>query len=268
MMRASLPLPCFALLALSSTLSHAANDSGEWQKVWSDEFDVEGLPSEKRWAYEEGFIRNDEAQYYTVKRPENARVQEGLLIIEARQDGYKGHPVSSASLTTRGLASWTYGRIEVRARLPQGRGVWPAIWTLGDNIGQVGWPACGEIDIMEYVGYQPDTIHANIHTDAYNHAEGTGKGDAIEVADATSAMRVYAVEWTPKAIDFFVDDQKYFTFENDGADNDATWPFHRPQHLKLNLAIGGSWGGQQGIDDAIFPAVYEIDYVRVYQRKD
>jgi beta-glucanase (GH16 family) len=264
----------------------ATAHAGEWKLVWSDEFDRPGLPDPAKWSYETGYLRNHERQFYTRARRENARVEGGLLIIEARKerypipgpdssakpaDGRRAAPArefadyTSASLTTDGRAAWTNGRIEVRAKLPSGRGTWPAIWTLGTDIGEVGWPHCGEIDIMEFVGFEPSTIHANIHTYKYNHVKKTNKGDRIAVADASEAFHVYAVEWDDRKIDFFVDGRKYFTYRNEGTGRDA-WPFDREQYLILNLAIGGDWGGQKGIDDRIFPQRYTIDYVRVYQR--
>jgi beta-glucanase (GH16 family) len=173
---------------------------------------------------------------------------------------------TSASLVTRGKAAWKYGKIEVRAKLPAGRGTWPAIWTLGTNIREVGWPACGEIDIMEHVGFEPGVVHANVHTRKYNHVRRTAKGDKIAVKDATEAFHVYAVEWDAKRLEFFLDGKKYFTFENEGSGVDA-WPFDREQYLILNLAIGGDWGGRQGIDEAAFPQKYYVDYVRVYQKQ-
>jgi beta-glucanase (GH16 family) len=229
--------------------------------VWQDEFDGQGLPDASRWNYEVGLIRNNERQYYTRARTENARLEGGLLVIEARRESFEGASYTSASLTSR--ATWTYGRIEVRARLPKGRGTWPAIWTLGANIGQVGWPACGEIDIMEHVGFDPGRIHANIHTRAYNHVRRTNKGSNLMVARADEEFHVYEAVWTPSSIEMRVDGRSYFTFTKE-AGGDAVWPFDKPQYLILNLAIGGSWGGQQGIDDEAFPARYEIDYVRVY----
>ncbi len=265
------------LLALMLTSGCA----GQRKLVWSDEFDKPGLPNPAKWDYETGFIRNNEQQYYTRQRQENARVEDGMLIIEARKEQWKNDAYdpaagsgrrsrefadyTSASLTTQGKASWTCGRIEVRAKLPSGRGTWPAIWTLGTNRREVGWPACGEIDIMEFVGFEPGVIHANIHTREYNHVRGTGKGDKIDIADASEAFHVYAVDWEADHIDFFVDNQKYFTFRNEGTGDDV-WPYDKDQHLIINLAIGGSWGGQKGIDDSIFPQRYCIDYVRVYQK--
>ena len=229
--------------------------------VWNDEFDANGLPDASRWNYERGFIRNKEQQYYTERRTENARVENGMLVIEARKESHAGAEYTSASLTSR--ASWTYGRIEVRAKLPKGRGTCPAIWTLGVNIRDAGWPACGEIDIMEHVGFDPGRIHATVHTRAYNHVQGTNKGNSIPIAGADDEFHVYEATWTPQQISMAVDGQRYFTFEKEPGGT-AVWPFDQPQYLILNLAIGGTWGGRQGIDDSAFPARYLIDYVRVY----
>jgi beta-glucanase (GH16 family) len=270
------------VLLLAGTSSQAS----EWKLVWSDEFDRPGLPDPAKWGYEEGFIRNNEDQFYTRARTENARVENGMLVIEARKERFKNPAYdpaatgnrsarrgrefaeyTSASLVTRGKASWVHGRVEVRAKLPGGRGTWPAIWMLGTNITQVGWPACGEIDIMEFVGFDPGVIHANIHTRKYNHAQGSGKGSSTKLPDASDAFHNYAVEWDGSRMDFFVDDQKYFTYENEKSGTEA-WPYDQPQYLILNLAIGGAWGGQKGIDPACFPQKYCIDYVRVYERKD
>jgi beta-glucanase (GH16 family) len=256
---------------------------GDWKLVWSDEFDKPGLPDPAKWGYETGFVRNNEAQFYTRERKENARVENGMLVIEARKEQFKnpyfqpGDQASkkgrrnresadytSASLTTQGKASWTYGRVEVRAKLPAGCGTWPAIWMLGTN--QVGWPACGEIDIMEWVGFDPGVVYAHAHTKKYNHVQKTSRGDKITIPDASNAFHVYALEWYPDRLDFFVDDKKYFTYKNEGTGPDA-WPFDKDQYLILNLAIGGSWGGKKGIDDNCFPQRYFIDYVRVYQKK-
>lgn len=257
--------------------------AGDWKLVWSDEFDKPGPPDPSKWAFESGFIRNNEQQLYTRDRAENARVENGMLVIEARKEHFKNPAFkpstnaaprrragrefaeyTSASLTTRGKASWTYGRIEVRAKLPAGRGTWPAIWTLGNNP-RAGWPACGEIDIMEFVGFEPGVVHANIHTRKYNHVQKTGKGSQIKIPDASEAFHNYAVEWDAQHMDFFVDDHKYFTFRNEGTGVDA-WPYDKDQYLILNLAIGGAWGGAKGIDEAIFPQRYYVDYVRVFEK--
>ena len=257
----------------------AVAPAADWKLVWSDDFDQPGLPDPAKWGYEQGFIRNNEAQFYTATRKENARVEGGNLVIEARKEQFKNAAYdangrgnrkrefaeyTSASLTTRGKVSWTHGRFEVRAKLPSARGTWPAIWMLGANR-EAGWPACGETDIMEFVGYDPGVINANIHTKKYNHVLKTNKGNKVTVADASEAFHVYALEWFPDHMDFYVDDQKYFTFANEGTGPEA-WPFDKPQYLILNLAIGGTWGGAKGIDDSLFPQRFYVDYVRVYQR--
>lgn len=256
--------------------------SQNWKLVWADEFDKPGLPDPTKWSYETGFVRNNEAQYYTAGRLENARVENGMLIIEARKERFENAAYdskapsgsrrarqfadyTSASLTTRDRTNWTYGRIEVRAKLPPGRGTWPAIWTLGTNAARAGWPACGEIDIMEFVGFDPGIIHANIHTRKYNHVKKTGKGGQIKIPDCGEAFHVYALEWDAQALNFYVDEKKYFTYANEGSGEDA-WPYDTGQYLILNLAIGGDWGGAKGLDESAFPQKYYIDYVRVYQR--
>jgi beta-glucanase (GH16 family) len=269
-----LPILSFIILLLAASCDSNTGPT----LVWEDDFETDGLPSTARWNYEEGFIRNEESQFYTSKRSENARQENGLLILEARREPWPNPAhvpgstdwrtardyafYTSASLTTK--ATWKYGRIEVRAKIPTGVGMWPAIWMLGTNIGTVGWPKCGEIDIMENVGFDPDVIHANIHTAAYNHTIGTNKGNRITVPRPYDRFHVYAVDWNMDRMDFFVDDSLYFSFANEGTGVD-TWPFDQEFYLILNIAVGGAWGGQQGIDDAIFPQRMEIDYVRVYQ---
>ena len=236
--------------------------------VWSDEFDEDGLPSTSKWRYDTGGHGwgNQELQYYTSSRSENARVENGNLIIEARKESWSGSEYTSARLLSR--AEWTYGRFEARAKLPSGRGTWPAIWMLPD-LGQYGgWPRAGEIDIMEHVGFDPDRVHSTVHTDAYNHTKGTHRGASTVVSTARSAFNVYAVEWTPSEIRGYVNDTHYFTFRNERLTNsqadDRHWPFDHPFHLIFNIAVGGSWGGQQGVDPNIWPQRLEVDYVRVY----
>ncbi len=238
----------------------------DWKLVWSDEFDYKGLPDPAKWNYESGYVRNQEKQYYTKHRLKNARVEDGFLVIEAHKEPFKDMEYTSASINTRYTQSWTYGRFEIRAKLPTGKGTWPAIWMLGTNLTYVGWPSCGEIDIMENVGYAPENIHANVHTKTNNHTIGTGKGNRKEYTTPYDQFYTYALEWTPEKLVFFVDDDTLFTYENDRKGDWKTWPFDKPQYLLLNLAIGGAWGGREGIDDSIFPQKYYIDYVRVYQQ--
>jgi beta-glucanase (GH16 family) len=235
--------------------------------VWSDEFNYQGLPDPAKWDYEEGFVRNHEKQYYTRGRPENARVENGMLVLECRKEEYtpaKHSPVAytSASLVTRESAGWLYGRIEVRAKLPQGKGVWPAIWTLGTNMPTVGWPACGEIDILEYVGKDPDLIHATIH---YAGDDGKHKMNHKQFTTAKpyNDFHTYAIEWFPDRIDFYFDNTKFQTALLDKADLGAENPFRKPHKLLINLALGGSWGGE--IEDAAANQKYLIDYVRIYK---
>jgi beta-glucanase (GH16 family) len=236
-----------------------------WILVWSDEFQYSGSPDPLKWGYETGLVRNYEAQYYT-SRLENAEVKEGSLVITARKEDYEDAAYTSASINTKGRFSFHKGRVEVRARLPEGRGVWPAIWTLGVNIDdpEVTWQACGEIDIMEFVGYEGDIIYGTVHTRDYGQSKGAGRGGSIRVERPFDDFHIYALEWYDDRMDFFFDDTKYFTCRRKG-EGFGEWPFDSPQFLMLNLAIGGTWGGIEGIDDAIFPVEYRIDYVRIYK---
>jgi beta-glucanase (GH16 family) len=236
-----------------------------WTLVFADEFDAPGALDPAKWGYDLGYIANDEKQFYT-SRSENVRAEGGNLLIEARKEAYQGYAYTSARIVTRGRFELLYGKVEVRAKLPTGRGTWPAIWMLGANIDQVGWPACGEIDVMENVGFDPLLVHGTVHTAAYNGSAGTQKGASLAVANPWEDFHVYAAEWFADHVDFFVDGQRYFTFRNEGT-GARTWPFDKPQYLLLNLAIGGSWGGQQGIDDSLFPHRFLVDYVRIYQQK-
>jgi beta-glucanase (GH16 family) len=258
------------LLSIAALTLFAGSVLAEpWELVWSDEFNDDGLPDKAKWNYEEGFIRNNEKQYYTRDRLENARVEHGMLVIEARKEHFtpKDHaPVeyTSASLTTKTLASWRYGRIEVRAKLPKGNGVWPAIWTLGTSFPKVAWPACGEIDIMELVGKEPNHIYGTLHYPLENGKDADDQG-MLEADNPSDDFHSYAVEWDTNRVDFFFDGRKYHTAFIEKAGKGRDNPFHQPHYLILNFALGGEWGGP--IDDAILPQQFLIDYVRVYQRK-
>jgi len=244
--------------------------------IWSDEFNYEGLPDNSKWGYEKGYVRNGEKQFYNVSNLENSRVKNGNLIIEARKDAgndsglwkelfeAKKQSYTSASLTTRNLNSWTHARIEVRAKLPKGVGVWPAIWLLGADKGGKGWPAKGEIDLMEYVGYKKNKVHVALHTTKRNHQNKKGINKEFKLDNLLTDYHTYAVEKHPNIIKFYMDDKLVFSYEKEG-DSADYWPFDEPMYLIINLAIGGSWGGKHGIDDAIFPQQFLIDYVRVYQ---
>ena len=233
--------------------------------VWADEFNYTGLPDSTKWNYDVGGDGwgNGEAEYYTLKQLKNARVENGLLIIEAHKDSVGNNPYTSARLVTKGKGDWTYGRIEVKAKLPKGVGTWPAIWMLASTKKLV-WPDDGEIDIMEHVGYDQGVIHASTHSKKYNHIIHTQKTAVTTIADCSEKFHVYAMEWNKDSICIFVDHLKYFTSTNNHTGKDA-WPFNQPFHLLLNLAIGGFWGAAKGIDNSIFPQRMEVDYVRVYQ---
>jgi beta-glucanase (GH16 family) len=264
-----MPFGRFLLFTMSLILAIPATGADEWELVWADEFNYQGLPDSTKWTCEEGFLRNGESQYYTRDRAENARVENGALVIECRKEQFKPEKrdavgYTAASLITRNKASWQYGRIEVRAKLPHGRGVWPAIWTLGTSITQIGWPRCGEIDIMEFVGKEPDKIHGTVH---YGDEQGKHKsnGGKLKAEKPYEDFHVYAIEWFPDRIDFFFDKTKYHTFAVDQAGAGVDNPFRRPHYLLINFALGGTWGGP--IDDTILPQRYLIDYVRVYNQK-
>lgn len=245
-------------------LLNGCTSKDTWELVWADEFEYSGPPAEEFWGYERGYERNNELQYYTSDL-KNVRVEDGLLIISALLEEGEDS-ITSASVNTLGKQDFLYGRIEVRAKIPSALGTWPAIWMLGTNRSELGWPACGEIDIMEHVGYDPDRIHANIHTKAYNHTIGTNKGNGVEVKDPWTDFHLYAVEWFEDHMDFFMDDSLYFSFENDMAGDHDTWPFDKAHYLLINFAYGGSWGGNEGVDTSKLPLQYEIDYVRYYKK--
>lgn len=256
---------CFVLL-LSTTLASA--DSG-WKLVWSDEFEGQGHPDPEKWSYDVGGHGwgNNELQFYTDGRLANARVENGLLIIEAHREKWEKSDYTSARLVTKNKGDWIGGRFEIRARLPLGLGTWPAIWMLPTvwDLGDGSWPGNGEIDIMEHVGYDPGRIHASTHTLKNNWRIKTQRTGTIEVPTASTAFHTYVLEWDHEEIRIYVDDRHYFTSRREGGDW-TSWPFYRKFHLVLNLAVGGDWGGSKGVDPEVFPRRFEVDYVRVYQR--
>ncbi|PQA92913.1 glycoside hydrolase [Chryseobacterium shigense] len=258
---------CTTGLFAVSVVSCVSNQTDPQRKlIWSDEFNGKGLPDSLKWNYDVGGdgYGNNEVQFYTKNRPENARMEGGNLVIEARKENWGKNAYTSARLLTKGKFSFQYGTVEVRAKLPKGRGTWPAIWMMSENMKE--WPDDGELDIMEHVGFHPGYVHASVHTRKYNHIQGTQKTDTLMIRDASEKFHVYKANWTPEKIEVFIDGQKFFTYENKEKTYEA-WPFDQPYFLILNLAVGGFWGGKEGIDDRIFPQKYYIDYVRVYQNK-
>jgi beta-glucanase (GH16 family) len=227
--------------------------------IWSDEFDTPGAPDPAKWGYDIGTGSsgwgNNELQYYT-NRTDNATVSGGTLKITAKRETFSGSAFTSARLLTKDKFSFKYGKVEARAKLPAGIGTWPAIWMLGNNITTVGWPACGEIDIMEHRGSHLNTISSALHHPG--HSGGNPDARTITVPNVTTEFHKYTVEWSAATIKFSVDDVPFFTFANS-----ASIPFNHNFFLILNVAMGGNYGGP--VDPAFSSAAMEIDYVRVYQ---
>jgi len=235
----------------------------EWKLVWNDEFDGDSL-DRSRWAFDLGGSGwgNNELQFYT-DRPENARVADGMLVIEARQEDRLGRDFTSARLKTQSLHAWTYGRFEARMKLPTGQGIWSAFWMLGEDIVTAKWPASGEIDIMENIG-APHTVYATIHGPGYSGGEGIGASYNLPNGTVTDGFHVYAVEWEPDEIRWFVDDVQFASVTPDDLPNGKEWVFDHPFFLLLNVAVGGNWPGNPD-DTTTFPQTMQVDYVRVYQ---
>lgn len=263
-----LPIGCSKASEEAKPLPVSQETEKKLTLVWSDEFDYNGLPDPVKWSYDTannaGGWGNNEKQFYTKQRLKNAEVKNGFLSINAIKEDYKGFKYTSARLITKDKGDWRYGRMEIKAKLPDGRGMWPAIWMLPTDWAYGGWPSSGEIDIMENVGYDPWVIVASAHTESYNHMKGTHKSNRITINDCYTTFHVYTLEWESKEFRVYVDDTLFFTFRNEGSGYKA-WPFDKRFHLLLNIAVGGNWGGAQGIDDSVFPRSMVVDYVRVYQ---
>lgn len=240
----------------------------DYDLVWSDEFNVDGEIDKTKWGYDIGGTGwgNNELQYYTEDL--NSWVEDGKMIIEARKEEYIGNDYTSARVVSRNKGDWLYGKFDVMAKLPTGVGTWPAIWMLPTDWQYGSWPNSGEIDIMEHVGYDQNKVHGSIHTKFFNHSINTQRSDYLIIETASEAFHKYSIEWLPDRIRFYIDDVLYFNFQPGRQITCPTfgeWPFDQRFHLLLNIAIGGNWGGVEGVDDTIFPQRLEIDYVRVYQ---
>ncbi|MFN8342647.1 MAG: glycoside hydrolase family 16 protein [Cyclobacteriaceae bacterium] len=258
-------------IAMGLILASCGGAESGRKLVWADEFDKDGAPDSTRWGYDMGDgcpnvcgWGNNEAQYYT-SNSKNVRIENGMLVIEAHHDSLGTKAYTSTRMVSKGKGDWLYGRIEVKARVPKGRGTWPAIWMLSTDWSYGGWPESGEIDIMEHVGHDPGVIHGTLHSQKYNHIKQTQKEGKITIPDSQDAFHVYAVDWKEDKVDFYVDEQLYHTVTRVPGDDFNGWPFDKRFHLILNVAVGGNWGGQQGIDESIWPQRMEVDYVRVYQ---
>lgn len=244
----------FAFIMISSFLPL----SGQWKLVWSDEFDYNGLPDPAKWGNEVGFIRNNELQYYTKGRIENTEVKGGFLYITAKKENFEKAGYTSASITTEGKYSFTYGKVEARMKLPKGQGMWPAFWMMGQNRSEVGWPRCGEIDIMEHINTE-DILYGTLHWHNEKHVSNGTKTPCT-----VGEFHSYSIEWDQRSIRWFLDGKQFHEVSvADGAN--STEEFHRPFYLILNLAIGGDWPKNPD-STTTFPDNVIVDYVRVYQK--
>jgi beta-glucanase (GH16 family) len=253
--------PC--LLNGQKTTGPVGVTGKDYKLTWSEEFNNDGLPDPSKWVPETGNGRdgwgNQELEYYT-SRPENAICKDGNLVITAIKEPMEGFNYTSARLKTQGKFSFCHGLIEYRAKLPAGTGIWPALWLLGDAVEEVGWPACGEIDVMEYAGKDKNLIHGSLHTpSSYGNTVNTRTTIIPGVEDE---FHVYAVEWTDKTITFLIDGKEFYTYKPDKYNKD-TWPYDKPFFIIVNVAVGGGFGGP--VDPGIFPQSMVVDYIRVYQ---
>ncbi len=253
----SVVILCFAIQAFPQ----------KYVQVWGDEFNKPGLPDSTKWNYEVGKIRNSELQYYTYKRSENARIQDTVLIIEARKEPFQGAAYTSASLISRYKGDWLYGKFEIRAKVPGGKGTWPAIWMMPTDSEYGGWPKSGEMDIMEYVGWDISKLHFTTHFEGTNGSGHQQSGTSVFTAQPYSKFITFTFVWTPTKLEWYGDNKLFHTYTKTSTDP-KVWPYNKMFYMILNLAYGGSWGGQQGIDDTKLPHKFYIDYVRVYQLQE
>jgi beta-glucanase (GH16 family) len=246
----------------STQPSTPVNWTFESTPVWTDEFNVNGAPDPSKWTFETGGNGwgNNELEYYT--NGNNAVIDNGVLKIIAKKESVGGRNYTSSRMITKNKGDWTYGRFEIKAKIPKGIGTWPAIWLLATDNVYGTWPNSGEIDIMEHVGFDLNKIHFTVHNKTYNG--GNGKGASQVIPTATDSFHIYRCDWTPAGIRGFIDGQQYFEYSNTYYTFDS-WPYDQKFFMILNIAVGGNWGGQQGVDDTSFPATMEIDYIKVYK---
>ncbi len=265
---------CFFASVTAVTGAFAQNSTNHpaptgWQLVWSDEYDQPdgSAPDPGKWGYDTGGggWGNNELEYYRT-RTNNARIEDGKLVIEARKEDFGNRHYTSARLLTAGRFSQTYGRFEARIKIPRGQGIWPAFWLLGTNISSVNWPACGEIDIMENIGKEPDTVHGTVHGPGYSGANGIGGPVGLTNGAAVSDdFHVFAVVCEPERVSWFMDDRQYFSVTPSDLPAGGRWVFNEPKFIILNLAVGGNWPGNPD-STSTFPQRMLVDYVRVYER--
>jgi len=252
-----------ALLGACHSIAVAVDCS--WSIVWYDEFDGPAgqLPDPTRWDYDIGTNWGNNQLEYDTDRPENVSLDgEGHLLITAREEQYEGCDYTSARIVTRDLFEPTYGRFEARLQLPLGQGFWPAFWLLGADVYEIGWPDCGEIDIMENLGHQSQTVYTYVHGPGYSGGGGVGQSYELPEGGTVADFHIYAVEWRPDAISWFVDGIHVLSVAP--GDLPGNWVFDHPFYIILNLAVGGNWPGPPG-PDTVFPQSVVIDWVRVYE---
>ena len=245
-------------------------DTTQWELVWNDEFNLSNIDQSK-WNHEEwgpGMV-NDELQAYT-NRSINSYIEDSCLVIRTLHENYNGANYTSARMNSAGKGDFLYGKIDIKAKLPSGSGTWPAIWMLPTDWVYGGWPASGEIDIMEHVGCNLNWVKGSIHTEDCNWNDGCpnqsagGNGQDQYIPGVSDNFIIYSIEWSASKIDFFINNNHYWTFTNIG-EGSGMWPFDQEFHIILNLAIGGSWGGICEIDNSSFPQKMKVDFVRVYK---
>ncbi|MFT4033866.1 MAG: glycoside hydrolase family 16 protein [Siphonobacter sp.] len=254
-----------SLIFITSCKKHDTSEEDTYTLVWSDEFNYTGLPDSTYWSYEEGALRSQSA-YYQNARLENSKVDNGLLTITALNDSISTGPISSASVITKGKVDFKYGKLEVRAKMPSAKGTWPAIWTLGTNREVVGWPTCGEIDIVECLGNLPQYVFGSIHK---ANTEGTDNyitTPYLATTDLYTDFHTYAIVWSETELKFYFDDVNYVTYTSDQMPAAEWEAFQKTHYLLLNLAVGGTYSGT--IDYTAFPMTYQIDYVRYYKKDE
>lgn len=254
---------------LSLVMIMNACNSKNQTLIWSDDFEDSGEPDISKWTLITGNgcpelcgFGNNELQYYT-RHKENVWLEDGNLFIQATRDTIGDQMYRSAKLITKDKGDWKYGKIEVRAKLPSGKGTWPAVWMLPSQKSDLNWPEDGEIDIMEHVGYNPGWVYGTVHTELFNGMIGTQVTDSIYVDNLYSEFNTYSIEWDPRSIKWFINDRQYNEISRKKMKK--SWPFDKPFHLIINLAIGGDWGGKYGVDQDIWPQQLVVDYVKVYQ---
>lgn len=266
----------FFTISACNSKEVSLDDEDQLVLVWSEEFDVDGLPNPKYWSYDVGRgcdkpcgcgWGNQELQYYSEANINNSRIENGNLIIEARKESIEGAQFTSARLVTKNKVDFKYGRIDIRAKLPTLLGAWPAIWLLPTDSKIKHWPASGEIDIVEHVGYVPDSIFGTIHTQSYNHLNKTEVGGKIFSQTIDEDFHTYSLRWDKNQLEWFMDGEKFFTFKNENKTY-KEWPFDNKFHLILNLAVGGTFGGRGGTDMENWPQQFMIDFVRLYQENE